>query len=104
MGYDLHIWRNVFITREEVKNLPQLKGKHKTVIVKDSFDDLGGWEVAEVVNQYISENTEEVSIETLKEIYEQCGIEIDANLLEILNEDEENEGVGGVYYELSQSY
>jgi peroxiredoxin family protein len=101
MGYDLHIWRNVFITREDAKNLPQLKGKNKMVVVSELFDSLNGWEVSEVVNEYISDNKEEVSIETLKDIYKSCKIKISSDLLEILNQDEEN---ADVYYELSQSY
>jgi hypothetical protein len=101
MGYNLHIMRNVFISREEAKNLPQLKCDDKRIIVSERFDSLRGWEVSEVVNQYISESTEEVSIETLKDIYEECDAELDPKLLEILNQDEED---ADVYYELSQSY
>jgi hypothetical protein len=104
MGYDLLIFRNVFVNIKDVESSTTLIGNDKNPIIKEHVDSLRGWDVSEVVNNYIENNTQEISIEDLISIYEDCGIEPYEKLKNQLEIDSENEGAFGVYYEVSQSY
>jgi hypothetical protein len=111
MGYDLFICRKIFIKDSSVNLSEYLKTKGKTLIVSENFLEFRGWDVSEIVNQYITEDTQELSPDEIIELYNKiCEVkneEADKSIIDILATDYEEHSHyedGGVFYELQQSY
>ena len=111
MGYDLFICRKIFVKKSNVDLSEYLKTKSETLVVSESFLEFSGWDVSEIVNQYITENTQELSPDEIIELYHLiCEVknqEPDKSIIDILATDYEEHlhyDDGGVFYELHQSY
>jgi hypothetical protein len=111
MGYDLFISRKVFVDDKNIDLSAYTKTKGKTLIISENFIELRGWDVSEIVNHYISNDTQELEADEIIELYskvcESRGQEPDKSLIEILQTDYDQHchlEDGGVFYELHQSY
>jgi hypothetical protein len=111
MGYDLLIFRNVFVNIKDVESSTTLIGNDKNPIIKEHVDSLRGWDVSEIVQQYITNDTQELGADEIIELYqsvcESKDEEADKSLIEILQTDYDQHTHyedGGVFYELHQSY
>ena len=111
MGYDLFIHRNVFVDRSNVSSLPHLKSDSNKVVISELLLSLRGWEVSQVVQDYLDSDKQELSVDELIKLYQDCcyvqDVKVDQNIIELLQTDYEQHTHwedGGVFYELTQSY
>jgi hypothetical protein len=111
MGYDLFISRKIFVKDSNVDLSAYTKTKGKTLIVSENFLEFRGWDVSEIAQKYVTENTQELMADELIELYhELCqvtGQDPDKSIIDIMSTDYEQHTHyedGGVFYELIQSY
>jgi hypothetical protein len=111
MGYDLYINRKVFVDTDKVNLSTYTKGNTKHLIVSELFINLNGWDLSDVVQEYVNENTQELEIEDIISLYKQiCKLRKEKpnkSIIDILKYDLKHNvhyNDGGVCYEVIQSF